>query len=176
MRIMPVLLAVMAASGMAGCGGATSLSQASGGVPTTAVGASTHTHYFGPSPTTTTLVPALQTHHPTVTVTPSVHLADEQRVQVTVSGFGQGGKFWISECADAADANPAGCGDQLAAQPFGVTDDSGTGSFHFTVTTTAATKPYNSTALQPCTDQCVLVATVGIGGGYAYAPLIFASG
>jgi hypothetical protein len=130
--------------------------------------------------TTTTsasgLVPALQTNNPTVTVTPSSNLVDGQQVHVTVTGFGQGGKFYLSECASPADANDAGCGNGLPVQPFGSTDNSGDGSMTFQVRVSAAVLHDDLTDIQPCTDQCVLVATVGIGYGYAYTPLSFADG
>ncbi|GEM_PF-6114425 len=102
---------------------------------------------------------------PTIHVTPSINLR----------GGDPGGKFFVSECATAADANVNGCGDQLAAQPFGVIDESGAGSITFHVQATAATKPYNTTASQPCTDQCVLMATGGFGGIFVYAPLKFST-
>lgn len=120
-----------------------------------------------------TVLPALRTHNPVVSVRPSTSLVDGQRIQVTVSGFGQGGKFFLSECATPADANSAGCGQQLASQPFGVTDASGKGSHGFIVRTSAGTTR-NSTGFQRCTDLCVLVATVGVGFGYTYVPLRFA--
>ena len=125
--------------------------------------------------TTSTVVPALQTHNPKVAVTPSTNLTNGEMVEVEVTGFGVGGKFFLSECASAADANDEGCGPQLAAQPFGVTNNSGAGSYGFTVTSMAPTSPYNTSSTLPCTDQCVIVATVGIDYGYAYAPVTFAS-
>jgi len=117
-------------------------------------------------------VPALQTHTPRVVVTPSTDLTNGQTVKVSVTGFGAGGKFYLSECASAADANPKGCGPPLGL--FGVTNTTGTGSHAFTVSSTAPTRPYTTPSTLPCTDQCVIVATVGIGYGYAYAPITFA--
>jgi hypothetical protein len=122
------------------------------------------------------LVPALQTNNPKVAVTPSSNLVDSQHVQVAVSGFGQEGKFFLSECASSADANDAGCGKGLPMQPFGVTDNSGDGSITFQAHASAAVLHDDLTHIQPCTDQCVLVATVGIGFGYAYTSLSFAGG
>lgn len=110
---------------------------------------------------------------PTIHVTPSTSLRDGEQVLVQVRGADSGGKFFVSECASAADANVNGCGDQLAAQPFGVTDSSGAGSITFRVRARAATKPYNTAAFQTCTDQCVLMATGGFGGKFVYAPLKF---
>ena len=112
---------------------------------------------------------------PKVTVTPSHDLRNGQQVTVSVTGFGSGGKFFISECASVSDANSTGCGHQLAAQPFGVTDDNGSGSYTFTVSTEAGVKPYNKARAQ-CTNQCVILATVGIGYGFAYAPIEFKVG
>lgn len=131
------------------------------------------------NPTTTTsksgLVPALQTHNPKVTVTPSRNLSNGQKVTVSVVGFGSGGKFYLSECADAQDANIAGCGPGLPAQPFGVVDSEGTGTFTFNVNEKAATVP-NGKATEKCTTHCVIVASVGVGNGFAFAPIEFAAG
>lgn len=94
-----------------------------------------------------------------------------------MSGFGKGEKFFVSECAASVDANAAGCGLQLAAQPFGLTNSSGQGSLTFRVSSTAATKPYNTITTRTCsTTGCVLVATAGIGSGYGAVPLSFANG
>ena len=53
-------------------------------------------------------IPALTVDHPTLTVSPASHLTDGQTVEVRVTGFGVGGKVWISECASAADPLPSG--------------------------------------------------------------------
>ena len=131
-----------------------------------------------PSETTTTskpgLTPAMYAPDPKVTVTPSRNLKNGQKVTVSVTGFESGGKFFLSECASASDSNSAGCGHQLAAQPFGITNSSGRGSFPFTVTTEAGTKPYSKARAQ-CINQCVIVATVGINLEFAYAPIEFAN-
>lgn len=127
---------------------------------------------FHSSSTTTTVAPAA-TQNPKVQVTPSTNLKDGEMVEVEVTGFEIGGKFFVSECATAADANSDGCGTQLAAQPFGLTNNSRAGSQGFTVTSMAPTSPYNTSSTHPCTDQCVIVATVGTGYGYAYAPISF---
>ncbi len=128
------------------------------------------------SATTTSVVPALQSHNPKVVVTPSSGLANGEKVKVTVTGFGKGGKFFLSECASKADVSSGGCGSQMAAQPMGVTDNSGGGTLVFTVTSSAAVAPPVSHQTQSCTDQCVLVATEGVHFGYAYAPLTFVGG
>lgn len=112
---------------------------------------------------------------PTINVTPSINLRGGEQVVVRVRGGDPGGKFFVSECATAADASVNGCGDQLAAQPFGVTDESGAGSITFHVQARAVTKPYNTTAFQSCTDQCVLMAKGGFGGAFVYAPLKFST-
>ncbi|TAN25138.1 MAG: hypothetical protein EPN30_05260 [Actinomycetota bacterium] len=146
--------------------------------PTTTTSATTTT--LNPAETTTTsksgLVPSMYAPDPKVTVTPSRDLENGQKVTVSVTGFDSGGKFFISECASASDANSAGCGPELAAQPFGVINNTkGIGSYPFSVSTTAAAKPEGKATVQ-CTHQCVIVATVGIGYGYAYAPIEFANG
>lgn len=130
-----------------------------------------------PAETTTTsksgLVPALYAPDPKVTVTPSRNLRNGQKVTVSVTGFDSGGKFFLSECASASDVNSAGCGPGLAGQPFGVINNTkGVGSYPFAVSAAAAAKPEGKATVQ-CTNQCVIVATVGIGYGFAYAPIGF---
>lgn len=134
---------------------------------------------ISPAETTTTsksgLTPAAYAPDPKVLVTPSRNLKNGEKVTVSVTGFGSGGKFFISECASASDANSAGCGRQLAAQTFGLTNSDRNGSFPFTVSTEAGVKPYNK-ARARCTNKCVIVATVGINLGFAYTPIEFANG
>lgn len=96
---------------------------------------------------------------PTVTVSPSSNLHNGEKVRVTVSGFDIGAKFFLSECANVRDVNSGGCGQQLATQPFGLTNMLGTGSYDFDVTSLAATKAYHLRPLYRCRDNCVLVAT-----------------
>jgi neocarzinostatin family protein len=111
-----------------------------------------------------------------VTVTPATGLHNGQTVQVTVSGFPPG-KAHLSECASASDANPLGCGVQLAAQSF-VEIENGGGTEPFTVTDRAPIAPLTSETVI-CTTGCVLVATAGESssgpGGIATAPIAFAS-
>jgi hypothetical protein len=105
-------------------------------------------------------------------VTPSTALRDGQTVVVSVTGFGVGGKVWLSECSSAAAATDLGCEDGLPLQPFLVTGDDRSGSTSFTVKATASDKPLSGTA-HTCTDQCVIVATVGVGFPFVLAPLHF---
>jgi hypothetical protein len=119
------------------------------------------------------VAPAVTATRPSVTVTPATGLFDGQSVEVRVSGFGVGGKVWLSECASAQDASPLGCGAQLAAQPFLVTDDSRAGAAGFTVSLHAATQQELPSPSVICTDQCVIVATLGEGFAYAIAPIRF---
>jgi len=111
----------------------------------------------------------------TVHVTPSINLHGGEQVLVQLRGAASGERFRVSECASAADANIAGCGDQLASQPFIDTDPSGAGSMTVHVQARAATKPYNTTTFQLCTDQCVIMATGTFGetSRFVYAPLKF---
>lgn len=158
---------------LAGCS-----SNSASSSPTTTTSATTTT--LNPAETTTTsesgLVPAMYAPDPKVTVTPSRNLMNGQKVIVSVTGFDSGGKFFISECASASDASSAGCGPGLPVQPFGVINNTkGVGSYPFTVSTTAAATPEGK-ATAECTDQCVIVATVGFGYGFAYAPIEFAKG
>lgn len=110
---------------------------------------------------------------PTVTVRPSTDLHNGERVTVSVNGFGIGAKFWISECFSKADVGAQGCGQQLAAQPFGETGMQGSGSYEFTVSTRAATAPYDPASVVSCLNHCVLVAT-SASPTFASAPLTFA--
>jgi hypothetical protein len=114
--------------------------------------------------------------HPRVTVTPSEGLRNGQRVMVRVTGFGVYGKVFLSECATSAAANPAGCGPQLAAQPFLLTGNNRTGSGPFTVSDRASARPYSPPATRTCAGGCVIVATVGLVPStvYAYARITFA--
>ena len=120
--------------------------------------------------------PGFSCTHPRVTMTPSDGLRNGQRVTVRVTGFAAGGKVFLSECATSAAANPAGCGLQLAAQPFLVTGNNRAGSATFTVSDRAPARPYSSAATRRCTGRCVIVATLGPGlrAGYAYARITFA--
>jgi hypothetical protein len=119
------------------------------------------------------IVPALTVQDPRVTITPNTHLVEGQTVAVQVTGFGVGGKVFVSECSSAAEATDLGCGAELAAQPFLVTDDNRTGSINFQVRATAAGRAPSGGPLAHCTDQCVLVATIGGGYPFVVTPLAF---
>lgn len=110
-----------------------------------------------------------------IRVTPSINLHDGQRLLVQVFGASPGERFRVSECASTASANIAGCGEQLAAQPFIDTDSSGAGSTTFYVQSRAATQAYNTTVFRSCTDQCVIMVTGTFKGTstFVYAPLKF---
>jgi hypothetical protein len=110
----------------------------------------------------------------TVRVVPDRDLRNGEKVTVFVSGFWPEAKFWLSECAKVADVRgPPGCGQQLAAEPFGGTDVTGRGMFAFTVQSRAPIKPFGFNKTVPCTDKCVLMATSGPGITW-YAPISFA--
>ncbi len=126
------------------------------------------------TPTPTGLAPALRTHTPKVIVTPSTNLTTGEMVEVSVTGFGMEGKFWITECASATDATTSGCGTAFGL--FGMTKATGSGSYELPVRSTARSGPYTTSSTASCTDQCVIVATAGHGFGYAYAPVTFAGG
>ncbi len=110
---------------------------------------------------------------PMVSVSRSSNLHNGEKVRVTVSGFDIGAKFFLSECANVRDVNSGGCGQQLATQPFGLTNMLGTGSYDFDVTSMAAAKAYHLRPLYRCRDDCVLVVTGGFGGSVWYARLGF---
>jgi hypothetical protein len=112
---------------------------------------------------------------PALTITSSTGLRNGQVIEVHVSGFSIGEKVFLSECGSESDANDAGCGQQLAAQPFLVTNAKRNGSGTFRVTTVAGTRPYDMQGNVPCTNSCVLVATGGVGLAFASTPLTFVS-
>lgn len=120
-----------------------------------------------------TAVPALTVDHPTVVVTPSGDLQDYQIVDVEVTGFGVGGKVWLSECASAPVATSLGCGSGLPTQTLLVTGDDRAGSASFQVRSAAASTPLESGAAQACTAACVIVATLGDGFPFVTAPIAF---
>lgn len=107
-----------------------------------------------------------------LTVAPSSGLQDAQQVTVSVKGFLPSRKFFLSECLAPTEVNPSGCGPQLAAQPFSLTDGSGAGSTTFTVHSAASTGPL-ILSVQPCTGECVVVATSGVSSGFYFAPITF---
>jgi len=114
-----------------------------------------------------------------VTVTPWTGLHDGQQVEVNVKGFPPGWKVHLSECLTPFEANELGCGSQLAAQAFGLSDQAGNGSIPFVVHSSAGTSP-NSSTLAPCSGQCVIVATSGVPvgtakGTYYMAPIMFSN-
>jgi hypothetical protein len=119
-------------------------------------------------------VSGLSVHHPRLTISPSTNLYDGETVEVRVTGFGVGGKVWLSECASGAVATDLGCGRDLAGQLFLVTDDSRAGQSPLVVTAHAAIGPLYATQV-PCTNQCVLVATIGVGYSFVVAPISFKS-
>ena len=118
-------------------------------------------------------VPALTVDGPTVSVSPSTGLVDGQVVTVHVTGFGVGGKVFLSECSSAQAATSLGCGAELAAQTLLVTDDSRQGSATFTVTAHASAGPVPADGVQTCSTDCVIVATLGGGYPFVVAPISF---
>jgi hypothetical protein len=124
-----------------------------------------------PPATSSLISPADTTVHPAVTATPSRGLVDGQRITVRVTGFGVGGKVWLSECGAAEDISN-GCGPQLPQQTLLVTDNHRAGTAVFVVHDRAATKA-NSTDLQPCDSECGVVATLGGDLGHAFTPITF---
>jgi hypothetical protein len=92
---------------------------------------------------------------------------------VSVKAFEPTRKFYLSECETPTLVNRLGCGVQLAAQPFGLTDENGHGSVSFMVQSSAATKPLSSVSV-PCSGEWVIVATSGTNGTFGFAPISFA--
>ena len=107
-----------------------------------------------------------------LTVVPSSALQDGQQVAVAVKGFPPSRKFFLSECLSPTQVNDLGCGQQLAVQPFGLTNGNGSGSITFSAQASASTEPLVLTS-QTCTGQCVIVATSGVGGVFYFAPISF---
>lgn len=113
---------------------------------------------------------------PKIRLTPPTNLRDGQQVLLQIIGASPNERFHISECATAAAANVAGCGEQLAAQPFIDTDSKGMGATMFTIFAKAATMPYNTVGFQPCKAKCVIMVTGTTVDGktaFVYAPLVF---
>lgn len=172
---MPVTVRVMILTlALAGCSGG----HAASAPPTAAASTSTTTPRVPETATTSDTSPADTTVRPKVTVTPDHNLFDGERVTVNVTGYGVGGKVFLSECASAADVSGLGCPRQLAEQPFTFTGNDRSWSGPFVIHAHASTKTPNLTAAR-CTSTCVLVATAGIFAGYpdnnyAYTPISFA--
>jgi Protein of unknown function (DUF4232) len=131
--------------------------------------------WVGASQAASSRVPALTADHPTVTVVPD-RVLDGEVVAVRVTGFGVGGKVWLSECDSLRDASALGCGTQLAAMALLVTDNQRSGTGPFTVQASAATGagPQGAAHRKPCLSSCVIVATEGGGLGWKAAPISFA--
>ncbi len=90
-----------------------------------------------------------------------------------MTGFGVGGKVFLSECASAAVATDLGCGSQLAAQTPLATDGTRSGSTVFNVSASPCADPLGTGPTQACASQCVLVATLGAGYPFVVAPISF---
>ena len=153
---------VLASLGLASCSGGTG------------------TGVSAPSTSTTASVSISVAHNSKVAVTPSTNLHNGQDITVTLSGFGKGSRVWLSECAEAglSGSIPAeGCGPQLAAEPFTIVDNSGSGSMAFVASATAGNNIPSAPgyAMESCSTNCVLVATSGrdSSGTTAMAPLSF---
>jgi hypothetical protein len=119
----------------------------------------------------TELVPALTATAPTVTIRPDGPYRDGEVISVSVGGFGVGSKIWLSECASSSVASDLGCGAELAAQPFLVTTEDGSGTGAFTIASQAADQSLRPRPAVPCADRCVIVATLGSGYPFAMAPI-----
>jgi photosystem II stability/assembly factor-like uncharacterized protein len=143
------------------------------GIKVTMVVSLASVSHLANGPTAGTPPPALSVDRPALSVSPSSHLRNGQAVAVRVTGLGVGGKVFLSECAAAAVASDLGCGAQLAAQPFLVTDDSRVGHATFIVSASSSADPFGTAALRPCADRCVIVATLGDGYPFVVAPISF---
>jgi hypothetical protein len=110
--------------------------------------------------------------HPAVRITAASHLHDGETVLAEVTGFGVGGKVFLSECSSAALATDLGCGAELARQTLLVTDDSRAGHASFEASIDAPSGPLPRGRTR-CSGQCVIVATVGGGLPFVSAPSAF---
>jgi hypothetical protein len=111
---------------------------------------------------------------PKVTVSPAASLKDGQTISVTVTGFGIGSQVFISECDSADTVSSRGCGTVLVEETVIHTDATRAGTGTFVVHRLSAKTP-TATASVRCTDQCIIVATLGPGYGWAYTPIVFAA-
>jgi hypothetical protein len=103
---------------------------------------------------------------PRILIRPHRGLRDGQRVTISAHGFWPEAKVFFSECPPGqAPSRATGCGDQAAAEPFFITDDSGAiVSYRLMVRATANGKP--------CQPRCVLAA-VAEHGELATEPISF---
>jgi len=164
---------VLSLAVLASCGGGTAKTAIPGNpAATTSSSRPTSTPTSSPS-SAPGPVPALQTHNPTVAVAPATGLFDDEEVLVTVTGFGIGGKVWLSECAAVSDANDQGCGEGVPEQTLLVTNPNGSGSVAFQIRSSAAARSNDLTDIASCVNTCVLVATVGGGYGFGFTNLHF---
>lgn len=67
-------------------------------------------------------------------------------------------------------------GQHGGAQPFLLTGNNRSGSGTYTLSSRASAKAYSSAQTLRCTEQCVIVATEGLGlaGDHVYAAIAFA--
>jgi hypothetical protein len=87
-------------------------------------------------------------------VGPGIPYKNGQAVDLSITQFNPGDTVWLSECAPAQTPTAAtGCGTTLHGQPSAHLDSRGTGSAHFTVSSTVAGIG--------CAGWCTIVATNG---------------
>lgn len=118
--------------------------------------------------------PGLTWSNPEAHITPSTGLKDGQSVTVTVSGFGDGSHVYVSECASEDTVSSRGCGAELSSQTVIITDHLGRGSTTFIVHSLAADRVAAS-ATTRCTDQCLIITTLGPDYGWTGARIEFAT-
>ena len=123
-----------------------------------------------PTQTPSNLVDALTTVHPTISVSPSGPYRNGQSVRVRVAGFGVAGKVWLSECGGGVAPTDLGCGPGFASQALVMTRSDRTGNGEFVIHDPSPTAP-NQVSMAPCQPTCTLLATAGLGYGYATTPI-----
>ena len=128
----------------------------------------------GPSSARSTSTSIAAFTHPSVTVTPSSALTTGQQVQVHVSGFEITWKVYLPECSSATAANKYGCGEQLAAQPFIMTDESRSGSRGHSPSNQQRLGSRTTSLMRFHVRRTAFCWPAGGGGGFAVAPLSFA--
>ena len=109
-----------------------------------------------------------------VRLEPAGNFRAGEMVTLVVRGFPAGQKVFFSECLSRHAAGPEGCGEQLAGQPFTITDAQGNGQSRFKLTPKAPGASLSGRTFA-CRGTCVLVATGGYDGPYAVTRLHFAT-
>jgi hypothetical protein len=110
-----------------------------------------------------------------MSVTPATGLRDGQTVKVTLTGWGVAGNVWLSECSSEGMVSTNGCGGDFTSQTLVVTGLDRSATADFVVRGTAPNLPAVSPSAVVCKTQCVIMATMGVGYGFGWVPISFAT-